>query len=90
MFPRFPTKLLQINYTFEGDNKTYCIKNSNVPYRFFRLPPALPNEINDKYKKGIKGDMMSFCPNCGVNLYSFYVIKRNINDYINETEGETF
>lgn len=89
-FPRFPIDLLYVEYTFDNQNLTKPIKNSNVPYRFFRMSPVAPNQLSEKFKIGIKGDMLSFCPCCGVNLYSFYVIERNINDYVNEIEGETF
>jgi len=54
------------------------------------MPPAHPLNIREHYQKGISGYMLSFCPFCGVNLYTFYVKDRNIEEYENEIEGKTF
>ncbi len=90
-FPRFPAQLIQIEYYVEDNQvKVDYIKNSDVPYRFFNMAPTHPLELKDRFNKGIKGEMFSFCPFCGVNLYTFYVIERKIDDYVNEIEGETF
>ena len=89
-FPRFPTKILEIFYTDDEIEKKRFVINSDIPYRFFLMASAHPETIRINYEKGIRGNMLSFCPNCGVNLFTFYAKDRNIEDYVNEIEGETF
>ena len=80
--------LLQIEYAQYDKGKERFVENSKIPYRFFIMPPLeLPNM---KYKKLFGGYNISYCPWCGVNLFTFYAKERNIEDYVNEIEGETF
>ena len=64
------------------------VKNSNIFYRFFLMPPLKPPK--SKYEIPLCGYNLSFCPSCGENLYIFYAKNRNIEEYVNEIEGETF
>jgi len=89
-FPRFPVQLLEIRYATNENGKRRYVRDSNVSYRFFLMASAHPSNLRANYQDAIRGCMLSFCPCCGVNLYTFYVIDRNIEDYVNEIEGETF
>jgi hypothetical protein len=79
---------LEIDYA-EGDKgKRRFVKHSNIPYRFFLMEPLEPSKI--KYDKNLNGYSLSYCFWCGVNLFTFYAKERNIEDYVNAIEGETF
>jgi predicted nucleic acid-binding Zn-ribbon protein len=52
------------------------------------MAPLKPPNL--KYDKLFGGYLLSYCPNCGVNLFTFYAKERSIDDYVNEIEGETF
>jgi predicted nucleic acid-binding Zn-ribbon protein len=52
------------------------------------MAPLEPSKV--KYDKLFGGHNISYCPRCGVNLFSFYAKERNIEDYVNEIEGDTF
>ena len=62
--------------------------HSDIPYRFFLVAALKPPKI--KYDILFGGYNISYCPNCGVNLFTFYAKERKIDDYVNEIEGETF
>jgi hypothetical protein len=83
--PYFP---LQIEYAPCDSGKERFVENSEIPYRFFLMAPLEPPKI--KYDKLFGGYNLSYCPWCGVNLFIFYAKERNIEDYVNEIEGETF
>jgi len=89
-FVNFPVKLLKVEYAAGESGEQRFIKDSNIPYRFFFMDPAPPSNLRENYNKGIRGYNLSYCPWCGVNLYAFYANERNIEDYVNEIEGETF
>ena len=84
----FSPSLLQTHYAPYDSGKERFVKNSKIPYRFF-LMAALEPSIT-KYNELLGGYNLSYCPWCGVNLFTFYAKKRNIEDYVNEIEGETF
>ncbi len=52
------------------------------------MEPKEPSNL--KFNIIPSGMMLSYCPWCGVNLFTFYAKERNIEDYVNEIEGETF
>jgi predicted nucleic acid-binding Zn-ribbon protein len=52
------------------------------------MPAKNPSDL--KFDMLSAGLMMSFCPWCGANLFTFYGKEMNIDDYVNEVEGETF
>jgi len=83
--PYFP---LKIEYAPCDDGKERFVENSKIPYRFFLMAPLEPPKT--KYDKLFGGYNLSYCPWCGVNLFTFYAKDRNIEDYVNEIEGETF
>ena len=85
----YSPKLMHIEYAFGDIGNFRLIKNSNLPFRFFLKLPMNPSNPRKCNKKDINGYMLSFCPFCGVNLYTYYIKKRNIEDYLNEIEGET-
>ena len=77
--------LLEIRYTTKDSVKRRVIEDSDIPFRFFYMQPYL------KFDLLMPGALMiSFCPYCGVNLFTFYGRDRDINEYVNEIEGETF
>ena len=84
----FESYLGWIGYAPYDSGKVRYIENSNIPYRFFLMAALEPPKT--KYDKILGGYKLSFCPFCGVNLYTFYAKERNIEDYVNEIEGETF
>lgn len=83
----FKPDYLKIRYAYPDTGRFRFVKWSNVPYRFFIMPPLLPPSL--VYSKLSGGHMISFCPFCGVNLFDFYVRKRNIFEYINVEENES-
>ena len=89
-FPKFPLVLLERYYATHEKGKRRFVKDSDIPYRFFLMAAAHPDNIRENYEKGIRGYMLSYCPYCGVNLYTFYGKRRNIEEYVDEIEGETF
>ena len=82
------TGYIEIFYATDDTGKRRGVKDSNIPYRFFLMAPLKPPKT--KYDKLFGGHMLSYCPWCGVNLFTFYSKERNIEDYVNEIEGETF
>ena len=79
---------LQIEYATDDKGKCRGVVHSNIPYRFFIMAPLEPHKT--KYDKLFGGYNISYCPWCGVNLFTFYGRERNIEEYVNEIEGETF
>ncbi|MDR1729406.1 MAG: hypothetical protein LBR52_01955 [Prevotellaceae bacterium] len=79
---------LQISYAPYDSGKERFVENSEIPYRFFLMEPLDPSLM--KYDKLFGGYMLLYCPQCGANLFTFYAKERNIEDYVNEIEGETF
>ena len=79
---------LEIYYAFGDTGKRRGVIHSNIPYRFFIMAPLEPTKI--KYDSPFGGYNISYCPMCGVNLFTFYAKERNIENYVNEIEGETF
>ena len=84
----YKPNFLQIEYADNSIGKERLVENSNLPYRFFIMAPLEPPKM--KYDKLFGGYNISFCPWCGANLFTFYAKDRNIEDYVNEIEGETF
>jgi hypothetical protein len=73
----------------EGDTgRRRGVRDSNIPYRFFLWEAKPP--INLKFDILSGGRILNYCPWCGANLFTFYGKERNIDDYVNEIEGETF
>jgi len=83
-----PPQILEIRYAEMDSGKQRFVKGSKTPYRFFLMTPLIPPNLT--YSKPVRGLMLSYCPFCGVNLFEFYIIDRNIEEYVNEIEGETF
>lgn len=81
-------KYLEIGYAKGDTGKRRGVKDSNIPYRFFLMTALEPSK--SKYDKLFGGYNLSYCPWCGENLFTFYAKERNIEDYVNEIEGETF
>ena len=79
---------IPIEYAPNDKGKLRYVDNSNIPYRFFLMYPIEPPK--EKYDKMFFGNMLLYCPWCGVNLFTFYAKERNIEEYVNEIEGETF
>jgi hypothetical protein len=79
---------IEIFYATGDTGKRRGVIHSNIPYRFYIMAPLEPSKI--KYDKLFGGYNLSYCPRCGVNLFTFYAKNRNIEDYVNEIEGETF
>ena len=79
---------LEIYYATGDTGKRRGVIHSNIPYRFFLMAALEPTKI--KYDSPFGGYNISYCPRCGVNLFTFYSKDRNIEDYVNEIEGETF
>lgn len=77
---------LEIGYAVGDIGKQRFVLHSDVPYRFFLMAPLQPPKT--KYDKLFGGYNLSYCPFCGVNLFTFYAKKRNIEDYVNEVEGQ--
>ena len=84
----FECSFMQISYAPYDSGKERFVENSNIPYRFFLMAALEPPKT--KYDKLFGGYNLSYCPWCGVNLFTFYAKERNIEDYVNEIEGETF
>jgi len=80
--------ILEIQYAVGDTGKRRGVKDSNISYRFFLMAPLEPPKT--KYDELFGGHMLSYCPFCGVNLFTFYAKNRNIEGYVNEIEGETF
>ncbi len=79
---------LETHYAVGDTGKRRFVWHSNIPYRFFYMEPKEPSNL--KFNIIPSGMMLSYCPWCGVNLFTFYAKERNIEDYVNEIEGETF
>jgi hypothetical protein len=79
---------IQINYATNDRGKERFVENSKIPYRFFLMAPLVPHKM--KYDKIFGGYNLSYCPWCGANLFTFYARERNIENYVDEVEGETF
>ena len=83
-----PPSYLEVGYATGDTGGRRGVRDSNIPYRFFFMAALKPPKT--RYEKVIGGYNLSYCPWCGVNLFTFYAKKRNIEDYVNEIEGETF
>jgi hypothetical protein len=81
-------RYLETQYAVGDTGKRRRVRDSNIPYRFFLVAPLVPPK--SKYDKLFGGLMLSYCPWCGVNLFTFYGKERNMDEYVNEIEGETF
>jgi len=79
---------LEIHYAVGDTGKRRGVIHSDISYRFFLMEALDPTK--NKYDKIFGGYNLSYCPWCGVNLFTFYAKERNIEDYVNEIEGETF
>ena len=79
---------LERGYATGDTGKRRFIWHSDIPYRFFLMAALEPPKI--KYDTPFGGYNLSYCPWCGVNLFTFYANERDIEDYVNEIEGETF
>jgi hypothetical protein len=79
---------LETHYAVGDRGKRRFVWHSNITYRFFYSEPKMPQYL--KFDLLSAGLMLSYCPWCGVNLFTFYAKERNIDDYVNEIEGETF
>jgi hypothetical protein len=79
---------LETFYAVGDTGKRRFVWHSDIPYRFYLMAPLKPPNL--KYDKLFGGFLLSYCPFCGVNLFTFYGKERNIEDYVNEIEGETF
>ncbi len=79
---------IETHYAVGDTGKRRGVRDSNIPYRFFLMTALEPTKI--KYDRPLGGYMLLYCPRCGVNLFTFYAKERNIEDYVNEIEGETF
>ena len=79
---------LEIHYAVGDTGKRRFVWHSDIPYRFYIMAPLEPPKT--KYDKLFGGYNISYCPWCGTNLFTFYAKERNIEDYVNEIEGETF
>jgi len=79
---------LEVQYAVGDTGNRRFILHSDIPYRFYLMALLVPPKT--KYDELFGGHMLSYCPFCGVNLFTFYAKDRNIEDYVNEIEGETF
>lgn len=83
-YANFRSKPLVIYWGDIDNEKESGITDSFCNFRFYYSEPYL------KCDGIFAGIMLNYCPFCGVNLYTFYVKKRDIKEYVNEIESVTF
>lgn len=56
-------------------------KGSQISYKFYYMPSG-------EHKLALPRIEICYCPFCGVNLFDFYVKRRDVKEYINRIDND--